>query len=135
MRNKQSFLFVLPYTPGAIKLSTEQAKQLFSDTEIAAGECRGEMHTSGPWQLPRSYKALCTSNTFGRDEFPIAHGPLHVYGKRTLTSARQSGYELEGKVIIGGRKYRGFTSSQLFELPSGKLINAAIIHACGVLAE
>ena len=38
---------------------------------------------------------------------------------------------LEGRVKVNGKAYRGFTSSQLFELPDGKLINAATIHACG----
>jgi hypothetical protein len=89
------------------------------------------MKTFGPWQIPLSYTALCTSNTFNQDVYPVEHGPLHVYGKRTLSRPRETGYQLEGAVSIGGRKLRGFTSSQLFELPNGKLISAATIHACG----
>lgn len=128
MRNQ---VIVLPYESGAVKLSDEQARALFSEAEIAAGEQRGNVRTVGPWQLPVSYTALCTSNTFNRDVYPVEHGPLHVYGRRTLSRVRQSGYELEGRVSVGGRQYRGFTSSQLFELPGGKLISAATIHACG----
>jgi len=53
-----------------------------------------------------------------------------AYGKRTLTNLRESGHQFEGQVSVNGRKVRGFTSSQLFELPDGKLINVATIHAC-----
>ncbi len=122
-------LFVLPYTPGAVKLTEEQARLLFTDKEIEAGEQRGAMKTFSQWQIPLSFTALCTSNTFNRETYPVEHGPLHVYGKRTLSRPVQSGYQLEGKVSIGGKKYRGFTSNQLFELPNGKLIDAATIHA------
>lgn len=130
MTTKRNQLFVLPYQAGAYKITQEQAELLFTSDEIAKGEQRGNARCVGPWQICAAYTALCTSNTFNRDAFPIEHGPLHVYGKRTLTSVRQSGYELEGRVSVGGRKMRGFTSSQLFELPGGKLINAATIHAC-----
>lgn len=122
---------ILTYTPGAVKLTAEQAKQLFSDTDIAAGEQQGHIETHGPWERPASYTALCTSNEWNREVFPHEHGPLHVYGKRTLTRPVQSGYQLEGRVKVNGKSYRGFTSSQLFELPDGKLIDVATIHAVG----
>lgn len=120
-------LFILPYQAGAIKLSQAQAEALFTPAQIAAGEARGKLESFGPWQLPLSYTALCTSNVWANDQ----HGPLHVFGVRTLSRPRQEGHALEGRVSIGGRKYRAFTSSQLFELPDGRLINAEIIHACG----
>lgn len=128
MKNKT---LILPYKAGAIPLTREQAEQLFTPDEIAKGEQRGTVKTVGPWQLPVSYTALCTSNTFGDGGYPVEHGPLHVYGKRTLSKVRQSGHELEGRISINGKQCRGFTSSQLFELPNGKLINAATIHAVG----
>jgi hypothetical protein len=127
--SKGKAIMVLPYTPGAVRVTEEQAKLLFTADVISKGEQRGEIKTVGPWGLPVSFKALCTSNTFNRDVYPVEHGPLHVYGVRTLTNVRQSGYELEGRVSVGGKQYRGFTSSQLFELPDGKLVNMATIHA------
>jgi hypothetical protein len=124
-------LFILPYAPGAVKLTLEQAQLLFTDQEIAQGKQQGALNTVGEWQLPVSYVALCCSNTFNRDTFPVEHGPLHVFGKRTLSKVKQSGYQLEGRVKVNGTERRGFTSSQLFELPGGRLIDAAIIHAVG----
>lgn len=129
MTPRKTLLFIAPYSPGAIKLTEDQAKLLFTDAEIAAGVQRGNLASVGPWQIARSYQALCTSNTFNRDKYPVEHGPLHVYGKRTLTKVRESGYALEGRVSVGGKSYRGFTSSQLFELPDGRLISVATIHA------
>ncbi len=128
---KQKALMVLQYTPGAIKLTEAQARLLFTDTDIEKGEQRGETKSIGPWQIPVTYQALCTSNIFYRDTYPVEHGPLHVYGKRVLFDLKASGYQLEGRVKVNGVSRRGFTSTQLFELPNGKLIDAAIIHACG----
>jgi hypothetical protein len=62
-------------------------------------------------------------------DFPSITHSKTSYGFRTLTGIRQGGYELEGRVSIGGRKYAAFTSSQLFELPDGRLIDIATIHA------
>lgn len=128
-------LFVLPYEAGAIPITEAQARLLFTDAELEKGEARGEIKHFGPWQIIQSYRAICTSNTFNREVYPTEHGPLHVYGKRVLSHPRESGYQLEGSVSIGGKSFRAFTSSQLFELPNGKLINAATIHACDAASE
>ena len=53
-----------------------------------------------------------------------------IYGVRTLSDIRESGYELEGRVSINWKKHRGFTSSQLFKLEDGKLVDVAIIFVC-----
>jgi len=132
---KKQEIMILPYSPGSIKLTDEQTRALFTPEEITRGEIRGELKTFGPWQIPVSFTALCCSNHWDRSKYPHTHGPLHVYGKRTLSRPQQSGYELEGRVSIGGKKYRGFTSSQSFELPGGKLVNVSIIHACGIVPE
>lgn len=97
--------------------------------DIEAGEKRGELKTYGPWNIPISYKALCMSMVNTYPDFPSITHNKTAYGIRTLTDIRQSGYELEGRVSIGGKKYSAFTSSQLFELPDGKLIDVAVIHA------
>lgn len=40
----------------------------------------------------------------------------------------QSGYELEGKVSVGGKKRSCFTSSQLFEI-DGETVDIGVIFA------
>lgn len=100
-----------------------------TETDIVAGEKRGGIKTYGPWNIPVSYKALCMSMVNTYPDFPSITHNKTAYGMRTLTGIRQGGYELEGRVSIGGKKYSAFTSSQLFELPDGRLIDVAVIHA------
>lgn len=90
-------------------------------------DIHGELKTYGCWNLPVSYKALAMSTLYSTDRTHIVSET--AYGLRTMTSCRQSGYDLEGYVSINGKKYSCFTSSQLFELEDGKLINVAIIYA------
>lgn len=96
---------------------------------IDAGEMRGEIKHVGEsaWRVPVSYKALCVTATWGEHSRRLTET---VFGMRTLSAMRSCGYEMEGKVSVNGRKVRGFTSTQLFELPSGRLMNVATIHAC-----
>ena len=99
---------------------------------IASGEYRGELKTFGPWQIPVSYRALCTSTVYtpeNQARYTAEQESETLYGVRTLSAAHESG-SLEGRVSVNGRKVRGFTSSQLFKLPDGRLINVATIHAC-----
>ena len=100
---------------------------------IASGEFRGELKTFGPWQIAISYRALCMSTVYTPKEharFTAESETETVYGLRTLSDVHESGYALEGRVSVNGRKVRGFTSSQLFKLPDGRLINVDTIHAC-----
>lgn len=59
---------------------------------------------------------------------PSASAILH--GVRTLTNVRESGYELEGRVSINGKKYRAFTSSELMQRPGGQLVSVGVLHIC-----
>jgi hypothetical protein len=115
---------------GALKATESELLAMgITEKDIIAGEKRGKLVTYGPWQLPVSYKAVCTSSLWDKTSgFPVP-AQVAVYGIRTLTNVRQDGYELEGRVSIGGKKYSAFTSSQLFELPDGRLIDVATIHA------
>jgi len=100
--------------------------------DIKAGEKRGDLKTFGPWGIPVSYRALCMSRAYTpveKQRYSAETDSVTSYGIRTLTNVRQCGYELEGRVSIGGKKYTAFSSSQLFELPDGRLIDVAIIHA------
>jgi len=123
---------VFPFTTGsgigASPLTWEQATAIFSTDEVARGEKRGAMLTSGMWCFIRRYKALACSQDFS------AEGPdrykLTVFGIRSLHGCRETGHDLEGRVSVQGKSRRGFTSSQLFQLPDGRLVDCAIIHVC-----
>ena len=116
--------------PGATPISTEDALLLFGADALAAGERRGEIATYGSWNIITSYKALAVTATWK----PGAAGYDYVdeytlHGDRTMSRPKQSGYDLEGYISIDGVKRSCFTSSILFELPAGQLINVAVIHA------
>lgn len=100
------------------KLTTEQAKELFVDASI--DEQRLDVETKGPWNMIVRCAGLCMRTDFETGEHTI-------YGRRTLANVRQSDYELEGWVSIGGKKYTAFTSSHLFELENGHLIDVGVI--------
>ncbi len=112
----------------AIKVSELQAKDMGID--ITQDEIRGNLKTYGVWNIPVSFNSLCVSAKYGAKEGSFFESCLEktVYGNRTMTNVRQSGYELEGYVSIKGRKYSAFTSSQLFDI-NGHLVNVSIIHA------
>lgn len=110
----------------AIQLTEMQAKEI--GLNLNNEEQRGELKTFGVWNIPVSYKAICLCSTWDKDSLISKRIETKIFGLRTMTNVRQGGYELEGFVSVGGKKYSCFTSSQLFEV-NGKLINAAIIHA------
>jgi hypothetical protein len=118
----------------ALSVTLEELKSMgISVEEVSRGEVRGKMKTFGPWGIPLSYTALAMSRKYTRKEdqrFTAECDGVSAFGIRTLSRPVQSGYELEGRISVNGKKYRGFTSSQLFELPCGHLVNVAIIHVC-----
>jgi hypothetical protein len=100
------------------KLTIDQAIELFGSATI--DEQRGDITTRGPWNTISGFKALCVRQDFD-------NGDIIIYGYRRLQKIRQGGYELEGRVSIGGKEYTAFTSSHLFELENGHLIDVATI--------
>ena len=115
---------------GATKISLEDALIFIGQEAIDSGEKRGEMKTYGPWNIVRSYKALCCTATWTPKKYGTSHVDEYtLYGDRTMTHPKQSGYCLEGRVSINGQNRSAFTSSILFELPDGKLVSVAVIHA------
>lgn len=118
---------------GALPITTQELIDLgFTSEQIDSGEIRGELKTIGPWQVPVSFKALCTSTVYtdkDKQRYGAEKESETAYGIRTLSNIHQSGYELEGRVSINGKKYSAFTSSQLFELEDKRLVNIATIHA------
>jgi len=111
-----------------IKLTEKQANEL--GILISDDDQQGELKTFGPWNIPVSFKTIAVSAKWGIIEGHFSKSCIEktVYGIRTMTNLRQSGYELEGYVSINGKKHTCFTSSELFEV-NGKLINVAVIHA------
>lgn len=89
-------------------------------------DTHGELETYGPWSLPVRYVAPCI--TYVRGEFSSIKS-VTLYGPRTLSKLTQAGYHLEGRLSLLGRTTTGFTSSRLFKLPDGRLLETAVIHA------
>jgi len=119
--------------PVALPITRQELIEMgITEDQIESGEARGELKTSGPWQIPVSYKALCQSTIYTPKEkqrYSAEQEKTTVYGLRTMNNIRQSGYEIEGYVSVNGKKCSCFSSSQLFELENGKLIDVAVIHA------
>lgn len=124
----QPINFVMQWPSSVIKLTDEQAKQIGID--ITKDEILGDLKTWGPWNIPISFKTIAVSANYGIPEghFTTTCIDKTVYGIRTMTNVRESGYCLEGYVSIKGKKYSCFSSSELFEI-NGKLINVSVIHA------
>lgn len=121
-----------PSPAGAIPATLEQLHALgVTDAEIAAGQKRGEIETRGSWSIICKYRAITMHSEWNESNVGTHRRTRsQFWPARTLSNVRQSGNELEGQVSLGGTKFRGFTSTQLFELPDGKLIDVAVIFAC-----
>lgn len=117
-------MLTIPAQSGAIQITEDQFREYISP-EIM--DQRGDLEAYGPWSIPVRYKAPAVSYTWG-EYSTVKEVTLH--GKRTLGDLKQSGYSLEGRVSVNGSKKRGFTSSQMWELPDGRLIETAVIHVC-----
>jgi hypothetical protein len=100
--------------PGAWKLPDNDIWNLPTE----GGEQRFEIDTVGPWQVVKTVRGLAVDYN-GR-----------VFGIRSMHAPKESGYNMEGRVSVGGKKYRAFTSSRLFERPDGSLIDVAILYVC-----
>jgi len=86
--------------------------------DVSGGESRFEIETRGPWHQVSSVRGLAVTHF---DDGVVVHGI------RSLLNAHESGYDMEGRVSLGGKTYRAFTSSQLF-LVNRKLVNVAILY-------
>ena len=113
----------LPADPGAVKITEEQFRQYLN---AGLSDDRGELVTHGPWSIPVRFIAPAVSYVWGRHGFGVE--TITLYGRRSLSRPVESGYQLEGRVSVGGMSCRGFTGSQLWELPDGRLIETAVVH-------
>jgi hypothetical protein len=101
--------------PGSWILEKNPIWNIPADTN----EIRFNIETIGPWSIPLRVKALAVTLD-GK-----------VFGERTMYAPKESGYQLEGRVSIGGKKYRAWTSSQLFERPDKSLCEVAVLYVSG----
>ena len=116
---------------GSIPATVDQLLALgVSPAEIEAGEKRSEMETFGPWQIITRVRGIVVSVEFDRSEFPTRSKRFRAWPVKSMSRPREMGYDMEGKISLGGVEVRAFTSSQLFELPNGKLINCFVLFAC-----
>lgn len=115
---------------GAIPITEAQALLFLTPAEIAAGEKRFETENFGPWQILSKLRGIACTATWKGGPCSRIQDTLTVVGIRSIDRPRSLGYAMEGKCSLNGRKFRSFTSSQLFELPDKRLINVAIIHIC-----
>ena len=114
-------------TSGSVKATSEQLHALgITEAEIEAGEKRFEMATWGCYGVIRSLRAIVETGEFGEHSVMTWK---QFYPVRTMSNPRQSGYDMEGTVSLGGVKSSCFTSSQLFELPCGNLVDVAVIFS------
>jgi len=100
--------------PGAWKLPHNDVWNVPDDVH----ELRFEFETVGPWSIIRKLRGIAMTLD-GK-----------VFGERSLLNPKESGYQMEGQVSIEGKKYRAFTSSQLFERPDGSLCDVAMLVVC-----
>lgn len=117
---------------GCFAVSDELAAVLFTPAELASLKAELSVKSSpGPWSQPISAKGLVVSFDYEADKANNYSGPrqpLLVYGRRTMSQWKQTGYEAEGRASVAGQSRRVFTSSKLFQLEDGRLLSAAVLH-------
>lgn len=79
-----------------------------------------DIETRGPWGCVSKVSGLAVAKE---------GDTVDVIGVRCLLNAEQSGHQMEGKVSVHGKKYRTFTSSQLFWI-NGILVDVAVLYVC-----
>lgn len=107
---------------GSTIITAKQFKDYINPT---IEDNRGILQTVGPWQIPTKFIAP----TVVANSSPLGWAESYtLYGVRTLADIKQSGYHLEGRVSINGKKYSAFSSAILWSV-DGRLIQTAVIYA------
>jgi hypothetical protein len=93
------------------------------------GQLHFKVTTRGPWSLIDSMRALAVEThghalSYGRERTKA----ITVWGFRSLESPREDGYNYRGRVRVGGRRLKAFTSDQTITY-QGKLTSLAILYA------
>jgi len=114
-------------TAGSVKATRKELHRLgVTDAEIDAGEKRFDIETRGAWGVCSKLRAVVKTGEFGEYSRMLWS---QFYSMRTMSKPNQTGTCIEGYVSIRGKKSTCFTSSQLFELPCGKLVDVAVIFS------
>lgn len=117
---------------GACPIRRAELKALVGAEAITGGACHIDVRTAGPRQIPVSVAGIAVTNRL-KDLKHATYVTVCVCvcgGGCTMTRPKESGYHLEGQVSHAGRKVRAITSSQLFELEDGRLVNVGTLHLC-----
>jgi hypothetical protein len=114
----------LPVDYGTVNITPQQWCDYISPV---LEDQRGELETRGPWSVPVRYSAPAVTVTWASTPY-AAMETITLWGRRTMSDPRESGYVLEGRASLGGAKRTCFTSSQMFRLPDGRLLETATIH-------
>lgn len=122
--------FTLKSEAGAIPITFEQARSFLSEDEISKGEKRFEIESRGPWGICSKISGIATTATWKSGPVHRIQDTMTILGRRTMSNPRSMGYDMEGRVSVSGKRWRAFTSSNLFQLPDGKLVDVAILHVC-----
>jgi hypothetical protein len=113
---------------GAIPATEEQLAALgVTPEEIQAGEKRHQSTHRGAWNICTSLFAIVEHSEYGENSRVTR---ARFWPARRMTNPRSMGYDMEGRLSLGGKKIPAFTSSQLFELPNGHLVSVATLHLC-----
>lgn len=123
---------VCRYVTGAIPIEPAALESLIGADAIAKGERRFDLETVGPWRILRSIRGLAMTVESREPHYldPDKTSPATVafHGLRTGRDCRTPGTWTDCRVSVGGRKRSAFTTSQLFELPDGRLIDVAVLY-------
>ena len=132
MKSKPPFPLTIPCGPGSVPVTRATLVSILGEPAVKAGEERGRLETVGPWSIPLRYTAHAVEAEWSTGT--SAHKTSVTFlGKRTAYAPKESGYVLECRVSVGGRKRSGFTSSVMFEvldpLPGETcFVEIAVIH-------
>lgn len=128
------FPYTFDYAVGATPISGAFAEWVKAEAN-GTGEIRFNYETRGPWGLVSSLRGMAITHPDGRDQWGHVKGRVIFHGIRTLSGAKESGYQLEGRVSVAGEKHRAFTSSLLVRLPSGELVSLGVLYVCAPVAN
>lgn len=120
------------YEPGAIAIETATLESLIGPEAIAKRERRFDIETVGPWHILRSIRGLAMTvesrEPHHLDPDKTSPATVAFHGLRTGHDCRPQGTCTDCQVSVGGRKRSAFTTSHLFKLPDGRLIDVAVLY-------
>lgn len=123
----QTLQFTLVPEPGVTPATRDQLIALgIPPASVDAGRHRFDIETRGPCSRVCGLAESVTRQA----DYPHDETSVTLYGIRAMHAPQESGYQMEGWVPIGGRKHRAFTSSRLFRLPDGKLVDVDCLYVC-----